>query len=86
MRNNDAKAIRNVRKILKGSEPDTLQESPSIVHNAIMVGFCMLLAGIMLISSCKIAHADCKGLSPELQKAYDQLKNQGFDVSCREGL
>jgi hypothetical protein len=84
MRNNDAKQIKNIRKILKGNMPETLQERPSIVHNAIMVGFCMLLGGLLLICSCKVAHADCSGLTPELQKAYDQLKGQGFDVSCRK--
>ena len=29
--------------------------------------------------------ADCKGLTPRLQKAYDQLKKDGFDVSCEQG-
>lgn len=45
-------------------------------------------AGIML-SSCLVLSlvlATCAGLSPELQKAYKQLKQDGFNVSCREGL
>lgn len=33
-----------------------------------------------------VCFADCSGLTPQLQKAYDQLKKDGFDVSCREGL
>lgn len=61
MRNNDAKQIREIRKILRGNTPETVQntllEFSSIVHNAMMVGFCMFLAGLMLIGSCKLAHA-----------------------------
>lgn len=90
LRGDTNRHYREIRKILRANLPekasDDLLECPAIVHNAMMVGFCMLLAGLMLVSSCKIAHADCKGLSPELQKAYKQLKNDGFDVSCRKGL
>ena len=94
---NDYKAYRQTmrpileqKKLLRGNtpeqEPDTLLECPRIVFSASMVAFCMLLAGLMLVASCKVAHADCRGLSPELQKAYQELKQDGFNVSCRKGL
>ncbi len=53
------RALRLLRRNEPESMPDTLQESPSILHNALSLGLCLALAGLMLIAGCQgLAHAD----------------------------
>lgn len=54
-------------------------------HNdlGLLVAVCIIL-GIMLFGFAWASHADCSGASPEIQKAYQQLKAEGFNVSCRK--
>lgn len=60
-RDNDAKAIRNIRKILRGNmpieTPDELEESPGIIRSAFIVIGCIILASLLMIASCQTAHA-----------------------------
>lgn len=54
-------------------------------HSGLVVGACIAISVIMLLCAT-ICRADCSGLSPELQKAHDQLVKEGFNVSCRSNL
>ena len=58
-KNNPAVQLRSLHKILKKEtfpeqEQDNLLEDHSVVHNAMSLGLCMLLAAIMLIASCRL--------------------------------
>lgn len=64
MRNDTARHIKEVRKILRGSEPEilppTLLEDEKHLYSAGMFGICLLLASLMFIASCihsNLAHA-----------------------------
>lgn len=60
MRNNDAKAIKEVRKILRRdiSEPSFCEESsmPTSSFRA-KIGFVLFILGAVLIGSCQVVHA-----------------------------
>lgn len=61
IRKDTANHIRHIRHILRGSQPepipDELDESPSLIHHAFTVAWCMFLAGLMIVASCQHAHA-----------------------------
>lgn len=62
IRKDTANHYRNVRKILKGSQPEpqpsVLLEDDKHVFSATMFGLCFLIARLMLVASCKVAHAE----------------------------
>lgn len=49
-----------------------------------ILAVCLFIFGAC-VSFPSCAHADCKGLTPEIQKAYDKLKSEGFNVTCEQG-
>lgn len=55
------KTYRELRKLLRNNPPieleDELQEMPDNIFSAGMLGVCLLMSGLMLIGSCKVAHA-----------------------------
>lgn len=88
-----AQRYREVRKILRGNPPLPppldLEEDSRHLFSAGSLGVCIVMALVLFIGGClnsKPAHADCSNLSPQLQKAYSELKrvsNGDFTVSCR---
>lgn len=64
-------------KIMRAGKNWSTYEIRKQNHAGVMLSACLLIAFLFIT---------CAGLSPELQKAYNQLKKDGFNVSCREGL
>lgn len=72
------KEYKEKRRILRLTEP--LPEDAfkgDCLHGAFVVASCMLLAGILLIGSCKAAHADEIKESDAIKAIIGEAENQG---------
>lgn len=81
----NGRAMRQIKRILDlgRSEPETpspaLLEEDKIIFSANMLGICLLLGGLMLISSCNAtpAHAEITD-SQAIKILVGEASNQGF--------
>lgn len=72
MRNDTAKRYREVRKILRGTEPEPIQKEEMSLLNKILFSFG--LTGLVILGSCQLAH------SQELTASWysvESLKQEG---------
>ncbi len=89
IRNDTAKHYRSIRTILRVQQEEIPESQESVFSASILIGS-IVLAVIMLFLAPK-AHAACNdpnNLSPELKKAYYELKKAsqemgGFTVSIK---